>query len=529
MTVATRLPCDEALLRGGEPAVGVDRMCKRWVLAAAILGSSLAFVDGTVMNIALPAIQQALGASAAQVQWVVEAYALLLSALLLAGGAMGDRLGRRRTFLAGIVLFALASLACALAQTVHQLIAARSVQGVGAALLVPGSLALISATFPESERGPAFGTWAAFSGITSAIGPLVGGWLVDQASWAWAFAVNPPVAVLLLWITIRHVPDDRPAPARSRFDAAGAVWATLALGGAVFAFTEAPARGWLAPSVLGAAAVAATALAAFVRAERRHPAPMVPFALLRNRAFSGANVLTLLLYAGLGGGLFFLPLNLVQVQGLSATAAGAALLPFILVMFVLSRWAGGLVQRHGAQLPLVAGPALASAGFALLAWPGVGASYWAGFLPGVLVLGLGMSIAVAPLTTVVMAAVPPASAGVASGINNAVSRVAGVLAIAVFGWLLASVFDPHLRAALTGTVPPDLADAAWAQRGRLAALQPPASASPEAALAIRGATKAAFVAGFRAVMLTSAALALASAWVAWATIPRGEVKPHPGR
>ena len=422
----------------------------------------------------------------------------------------------------------MASLGCALAQTVHQLIFARAVQGVGAALLVPGSLALISATFPEHERGPAFGTWAAFSGITSAVGPLVGGWLVDHASWAWAFAVNLPVAVVLLWITTRHVPDDRPLPARSRFDAAGALWATLALGGAVFAFTEAPARGWLAPPVLAAAAIAGTAFAAFVLAERGHPAPMVPFALLRNRAFRGANVLTLLLYAGLGGGLFFLPLNLVQVQGLSATSAGAALLPFILVMFVLSRWAGGLVERHGARVPLVAGPALASAGFALLAWPGVGTSYWTGFLPGVLVLGLGMSIAVAPLTTVVMAAVPPASAGVASGINNAVSRVAGVLAIAVFGWLLAGVFDPHLRDALAATVPSDVADAAWAQRGRLAALEPPASASADAALAIRDATKAAFVAGFRAVMLTSAALALASAWIAFVTIPRGQVKARPG-
>lgn len=527
MTLATRLPCDPATLEGAPSAGAADRARKRWVLAAAILGSSLAFVDGTVVNIALPAIQQALGASAAQVQWVVEAYALLLSALLLPGGAMGDRLGRRRAFIAGIAVFALASLACALARSVHQLIAARALQGIGAALLVPGSLALISATFSEQERGPAFGTWAAFSGITSAIGPLVGGWLVDHASWAWAFAVNLPAAAALLWTTWRHVPDDRPAPAAGRFDAAGALWATVALAGAVFAFTEAPAQGWTARPVLAASVLGACALAAFVLAERRHPAPMVPLALLRNRAFAGANMLTLLLYAGLGGGLYFLPLNLVQVQGLSATAAGAALLPFILVMFVLSRWAGGLVERQGARRPLVAGPGLAAAGFALLAWPGVGASYWSGFLPGVLVLGLGMAVAVAPLTTVVMAAVPAESAGVGSGINNAVSRVAGVLAIAVFGWLLAGVFDPHLRDALAAAVPHDIAEAAFAQRGKLAALQPPADASPEAARAVRDATKAAFVAGFRAVMLTSAVLALASAWVAFITIPR-QVTAHKG-
>ena len=529
MSVATRLPCDDAPLRRPGPAVEGSTVVKRWVLTASILGSSLAFVDGTVVNIALPAIQQSLGASAAQVQWVVEAYALLLSALLLAGGALGDRLGRRRTFLAGIALFALASLACALSQTVHQLIAARAVQGIGAALLVPGSLALISAAYPERERGPAFGTWAAFSGITSAVGPLVGGWLVDHASWAWAFAVNLPVAAVLLWITWRHVPDDRPPPATTPFDTAGALWITLALGGAVFAFTEAPARGWATPPVLAASAVAGTAFAAFVLAEGRHPAPMVPFTLLRNRAFSGANVLTLLLYAGLGGSLFFLPLNLVQVQGLSATAAGAALLPFILVMFLLSRWAGGLVDRHGARRPLVAGPAIAAAGFALLAWPGVAASYWTGFLPGVLVLGLGMAIAVAPLTTVVMAAVPPEAAGLASGINNAVSRMAGVLAIAVFGWLMAGVFGPHLHQVLLATVPPDIAAAAWAERGMLAALQPPAAASPEAAAAIRDATKTAFVAGFRAVMLTSAALAAASAVVAAVTMGGEGEKGQPDK
>ena len=521
MTVATRLPCEQTPLRQGAEGPARDAASKRWVLLAAILGSSLAFVDGTVVNIALPAMQRSLGASAAQVQWVVEAYALLLSALLLAGGAMGDRVGQRRTFSAGIVVFALASLACALSPTVHLLIAARAVQGLGAALLVPGSLALISAAYPERERGKAFGTWAAFSGITSAVGPLLGGWLVDRFSWSWAFAVNLPVAAILLWITWSHVPEDRPTPAAHPFDIAGAVWATLALAGGVFAFTEAPARGWTAPVVLVAAAVAIAALVAFILAERRHPAPMVPLALLRRRAFGGANVVTLLLYSGLGGGLYFLPLNLVQVQGLSATGAGAALLPFIAVMFVLSRWAGGLVDRYGARPPLVAGPAIASIGFALLTWPGVGASYWTGFLPGVVVLGLGMAIAVAPLTTVVMAAVPQDAAGVASGINNAVSRIAGVLAIAVFGWLMASVFNAHLRSALAAaSLGPDMAAAVWASRGNLAALQPPPDATPEAAQAIRAATGTAFVAGFRAVMLTSAVLALASAVVGALTMPR---------
>ena len=520
MTVATRLPCDEAALRAAAPASPCDAARRRWVLVAAIVGSSLAFVDGTVVNIALPAIQQSLGASAAQVQWVVEAYALLLSALLLAGGALGDRFGRRRMFLAGTVVFALASLGCALAPTVHVLIGARAVQGLGAALLVPGSLALISAAYPEPERGPAFGTWAAFSGIASGLGPLVGGWLVDRYAWPWAFAINLPAAAVLVAITLLRVPDDRPAPSRTRFDAGGAVAATVALAGAVFAFTEAPVRGWTDVAVLGAAALALVAGAAFVAAERRHPAPMVPLGLLGQRTFAGANLLTLLLYAGLGGGLYFLPLNLVQVQGLSATQAGAALLPFILVMFLLSRWAGGLVERHGARPPLVLGPALAGAGFALLAVPGTGAGYW-GFLPGVVVLGIGMGVAVAPLTTVVMGAVPGEAAGVASGINNAVSRMAGVLALAVFGWLMAGVFGPQLRDGLDAAqLPRELVQAVWAERGQLAGLRPPPGIDPDAADAIRQATHEAFVAGFRAIMIASAVLAWLSAAVAAISMPR---------
>jgi EmrB/QacA subfamily drug resistance transporter len=494
---------------------------KRWVLAASILGSSLAFIDGTVVNVAVPAIQRGLGASVYEAQWVIESYALLLAALLLVGGAMGDRFGRRRVFLVGVAVFGMASVECALSQSVHQLIAARAVQGVGGALLVPGSLALITMAFPESERGAAIGTWAGFSGVTTAIGPLLGGYLIDHLSWHWAFALNVPFVALVMAITLAGVPAHRPGPPEGRLDWPGAMLATVGLGGLVFAFIEAPVRTWHSVAVLAALALGIVALAAFIFAERRHESPMLPLRMLRHREFGGANLLTLLLYAALGGGLFFMPLNLIQVQGLSATAAGAALLPFIAIMFALSRWAGGLVTRHGSRMPLIVGPSIAAAGFVLLVLPGASAGYFRGFLPGIAVLGLGMAISIAPLTTTVMNAVEPESAGTASGINNAMSRVAGLLAIAVFGWLMASVFEPRLQESLREDgIAPDIANAVWAQRDKLAAIEVPAASGDNAA---RAAVKDAFVAGYRVIMGVSAGLALASAAIA-AVFLRGRRK-----
>ena len=525
MTLTSRLPCDQGPPRA-EAEVACTPTQKRWVLAVSILGSSLAFVDGTVVNVALPAIQRELGASVYQAQWVVESYALLLAALLLVGGALGDRYGRRRIFLVGVAIFAAASIACAASRTVQQLIAARAVQGVGAALLVPGSLALISASFPSDERGRAFGTWAAFSGITSAVGPLVGGYLIDNWSWAWAFAVNVPLAVVIVAITWGRVPESRRPGPPQPLDVGGAVLATAGLGGLVFFFIEAAAQGWSALPVLVALAVSVGSFIAFFFVERRQAAPMLPFELLRNRNFAAANLLTLLLYAGLGGGLFFLPLNLIQVQGLSATAAGAALLPFIAIMFVLSRWAGGLVDRRGARGPLIVGPLIAAAGFALLAWPGTASSYWTGFLPGIAVLGLGMAIAVAPLTTTVMNSVGADAAGTASGVNNALSRVAGVLAIAVFGALMAAVFEPRLQsAAAAANLPPELAASLWQQRDRLAAIELPHDTPVAIAAAASAVVHEAFVAGYRWIMATSAVMALASAFVAAAWLDVAASKP----
>jgi EmrB/QacA subfamily drug resistance transporter len=524
MSIALRLPCDDAAMRhGAASATPCAPAAKRWVLVAAIVGSSMAFIDGTVVNVALPAIQRDLDATVYEAQWVVESYALLLSALLLVGGSLGDRFGRRRLFAIGVAIFGVASVACAASRSVHALIAARAAQGIGAALLVPGSLALISATFAEHERGRAIGTWSGFSGITAALGPVLGGYLVDRLSWSWAFLINAPLAIALLVMVWARVPESRNPHAGTHLDWLGALLATVGLGGVVFAFIEAPVRHWNSPAVLAALAIGSAGIVGFVAAERRQREPMLPLGLFRHRNFGGTNALTLLLYAALGGGLFFLPLNLIQVHGYSATAAGAALLPFIAIMFALSSWAGRLVDRFGPQGPLTIGPLIAAAGFSALALPGTSGSYWTTFFPAIVVLGLGMTVTVAPLTTTVMNAVGRDDSGVASGVNNAVSRVAGLLAIAMFGALMAWAFDASLRDALASAgVPADIVSFMQGERSKLAAAALPPKIDPAAAAATRHALDRAFVAGFRWIMVASAALALASAWMAVAFIRAGE-------
>lgn len=522
-------PGDDTLILHGCEPTGCPPASKPWVLGAAIVGSSMAFIDGTVVNVALPAIQADLHATAFQAQWVVESYALFLAALLLVGGSLGDHFGRRRIFAVGVALFALASLGCALAGDVRQLILARAVQGVGGAMLVPGSLALISASFPEKERGRAIGTWSGFSGITAAIGPVVGGFLVDHYSWIWAFLVNLPMAAVVLLIVWRHVPESRGgAAAAERLDLWGAALATVALGGIVYAFIEAPTQGWGSPSVLAALLGGLAASVAFVVVEWRVRSPMLPLSLLRIGNFGGANLLTLLLYAALGGGLYFFPLNLIQVQGYSATVAGAALLPFILIMFALSGWAGQLVDRFGPRLPLVVGPSIAAVGFALFAVPGVGANYWTSFFPAVVVLGFGMTVTVAPLTTTVMNAVGADLAGIASGVNNAVSRAAAVLAIAVFGVVLAWAFDLRLGQGLRELgASAETTAFVQAQRSQLAGAALPPGADAAAAAALRQTVNASFVSGFRWVMLVCAGLALLSALSAWMLIGRDPARSAP--
>src|SRR5947209_3666121 len=448
----------------------------------------MAFIDGTVVNVALPALQKALGATVADMQWVVEAYSLFLAALLLVGGSLGDLYGRRFVFAAGVALFALASVLCGLASNINQLIIARGVQGVGAAMLVPGSLAIISASFSEEERGAAIGTWSGFSAITAAIGPVIGGWLIEHISWRAVFFINLPLAIIVITLVFWRVPESREKDRERGMDWVGACLTTAGLGALVYGLIEAPTLGFSHRAVFAALAGGAFALLSFFVVEARTRNPMVPLMLFRSKNFTGVNLLTLFLYCGLGATLFFLPLNLIQVQGYSATAAGAALLPFILIMFLLSRWSGGLVKRYGAKLPLVIGPIIAAIGFALFMRPGVGGSYWTTFFPAVVVLGLGLAISVAPLTTTVMNSVKESHAGIASGVNNAVSRTAGLLAIAVLGLIMFPTFNHCLDQRLNQmAVPFEIRKAVNSQRIKLAAAEIPPVAEP-----IRAAIKQAF-------------------------------------
>ncbi|HEV7364678.1 MAG TPA: MFS transporter [Gemmatimonadales bacterium] len=492
-----------------------------WVLAASILGSSMAFIDGTVVNVALPVLQKALGATAIEVQWVVESYALSLASLLLLGGALADRLGRRRIFALGVSLFALASIGCAVAPNIRWLIAARAVQGLGGALLVPISLALLSACFPPERRGRAIGKWSAFSAAAAGIGPVLGGWLVQAGSWRWVFWINVPIAAVTLGITWRRVPESRAPGAGPRLDLVGACLATLGLGGLVFGLLEAPQLGFRHPLIIGALVGAAVSLAAFVFVEARSPDPMLPLDLFRSPTFSGANLLTLLLYAAVGGCFFFLPFDLIQVHHYRPAQAGAALLPLIVLLSLLSGPAGKLVDRYGARKPLIVGPVIAALGLGLLTLPGTGGSYWTTFFPGVTVLGLGMAVTVAPLTTAVMAAAGPERAGLASGVNNAVSRTASLLAIAVFGIVAYARFSQSLARRLDELgVPPEIRRLLAEERGRLAAARVPPSLPPALQQAIQDAIGNAFVDAFRLDMLLAAGLAGAAAVTAWWLIRR---------
>jgi EmrB/QacA subfamily drug resistance transporter len=520
-----RNPCDEDEIRSGKAGTACTERAAPWILTATILASSMAFIDSTSTNLALPALQQDLGATAIDLQWVVQAYALFLSSLILVGGALGDHLGRRRVFAGGIVLFTLASMWCGLAPSVSQLILARAVQGIGAALLIPGSLAIISASFGEERRGRAIGTWSGFSALTTALGPVIGGWLVENVSWRWVFFMNVPLALIVLLLLFLWVPESRDDEAQLGLDWWGAGLATVGLGGVVYGLTESSAFGYGSPLVWGSLLIGVFGLAAFLFVEARTRQPLMPLHLFRSRSFSGANLLTLLLYTALSGMLFFLPLNLIQVQGYTATTAGLALLPFVLIMFVLSRWAGGLINRYGARLPLMIGPTIVAVGFALLALPAIGGSYWLTFFPGILVLSLGMAISVAPLTTTVMSAVATRHAGVASGINNAVARTAGLLAIAVMGMIMIAAFGNSLdgRAAALDLAP-EVRQELAAERTDLAGAQVPPGVSDETAAALEQAIKWAFVDGFRLIMLVAAGLALGSALSAAWLIERGVVR-----
>lgn len=513
-------PCDELVIL--TQPTSVDRPCqrKRLALAATILGSSMAFIDGSVVNVALPAMQSELGASVAAMQWIVNAYLLFLGSLVLVGGSMGDKLGRRTVFIAGIAAFTLASAACGFSPNVGLLIGARAVQGIGAALLVPSSLAIIGAVYEGEARGRAIGTWAAFGAITSAVGPVIGGWLVDAWSWRAIFFLNVPLAAVTMALAIASVPNSHKVDAPEQLDWPGALSAAAGLASLTYGLTEASSRGFADPLVLGAIGAGVFVLAIFLKIEAESRAPMMPLDMFRSRDFTGANLVTLLLYFSLSGVLFFLPFTLIRAHAFTATEAGAALLPVPVIIGLLSRVTGGLTSRFGSRALLSAGPSVAGIGFAMLAMPFAHGSYWVAFFPALVVLGLGMTITVAPLTTVVMDAVPSDRTGVASGVNNAVARVASLLAVSVLGVVFVWSHQSALSARLDDLRVPGESR----QTGRLLAPDAPAgpadggaplpSTQTPMALAEAGAISDAL----RTVALVSAACAFAGAGLATMTI-----------
>jgi EmrB/QacA subfamily drug resistance transporter len=504
-----------------------------WVLIAAVFASSMAFIDGTALNVALPTLQRDLNMNGAQLLWVVNAYMLFLAALILVGGSLGDHYGRKRVFMWGVVLFTGASILCGIAQSAEFMIGARALKGVGGALMVPGSLAIISASIPLERRGRAIGLWSMFSTSVTIFGPVLGGWLASQGLWRWVFFINVPLAGMVLAALLR-VPETRDSRAARQLDYPGAVLATLGLAGLTYGFTEAPGQGFANPLILFTLIGGALALILFVIVEARSPHPMVPLGLFRQRTFAGTNLLTLFLYAALGAALFFFPLNLIQVQGYRDDLAGLAIIPFAGLLGLIAPFSGRLVDRFGARLPLTVGPALTGIGFAMVALPGLTSGapdYWTAYFPAMLVLGIGMGITVAPLTTAVMTSAPDENAGTASGINNAVARTAGVLAVAILGSVVLLQFSSSLgsRTSALGLDPTAQATL-MEQASRLAEAQPPANLSADLAAQVETAIQLAFIDAFRVVQLIAAGLAFISAAVAFVMIeskgtPRAQAQP----
>jgi EmrB/QacA subfamily drug resistance transporter len=518
-------PCDAGVIRCTRTSAPCRPSSRPWVIAAASLGSGMAFLDSTVVNVALPAVQADLRASAREAQWVYGAYALVLAALVLIGGSLGDRYGRRRVFVLGAAIFAATSTWCALAPGSGQLVAARAVQGIGGALLVPASLAIVGASFEGRLRAKAIGLWEALSGTAMAGGPILGGWLVEEVSWRAAFLITPAMAVVAIPIALGHVPESRDPEAR-RLDLVGAVLATTGLGGLVYGLIESSASGFANPVVLTALLLGAVALLAFVFVERRGKNPMVPPSLFRSRDFTGANLVTLLFYMSLTGSLYFVPFLMMQVHGYSAFVTGSVFLPFVAMALLLGRLSGRICARFGAKVPLVVSSLAAAVGFVLFALPGVEhGSYWTSFFPAMVVQGFGMALIITPLTTVALGSVDGEHSGVASGVNNAMARVAGLLAVAVLGLFAYGTFSATLDARFEAMdLPGGVRSHLETAKADLAAAEAPEGVDAGTAAQIERAIDESFVAGFRAVMAVSAGLALASALAAAVLVGDGRVR-----
>ena len=464
----------------------------------------MAFIDGTALSVALPALQTDLRATGANLLWVTNGFSLPLAALLLFGGALGDSFGRRRIFIIGIVAFTTASLACGLAPDISTLIAARVAQGVGGALMIPGSLAMISTSFAPAERGKAIGLWSAFSVLATTIGPVFGGLLAGAGLWRGVFFINLPLAAIALTVLMLKIPADAKPTEPKRVDGWGALSVTIGLAGFNYGLIQWSKTSFNDPAVYGPLLIGVVSLGVFVFLQQRVEQPLLPLDVFKSRTLTGASLLSFLFYMGFHGTLFFLPLNLIQVQGYAPTLAGLTQVPLMVLLVSLSAWAGRMVDRRGPRRPLTIGPALAGLGFLLLAWPGVTAGpseFWTSFLPGLILVGVGLGLTATPLSTTVMISVPSQRLGLASGINSSLTRLAGVFAIAVFGPVMLALFSRSLEAR---AVQLDLPAAALAQlkheAAKLAVAEIPSGLSVESALTVRQAIKWAFVDAFRWTM-----------------------------
>lgn len=509
LSFGIRQPCDDRGLAPGErPCAARDRP---WVLTVAVLGSSLAFIEGSIVNLALPSLQADLNLDSASLQWVVNAYLLTLSAFLLVGGASGDRFGLRRVYVLGLVTFGLASAACGAVSSIESLTAWRALQGIGAAFLVPTSLALINVYFGPEERAKAIGIWAGASALTTALGPLLGGVLVDVYGWRSVFLFIAPLAAAACVITLWRVPADAGDSERS-LDVVGTLLLAVSLSLLTYGLVESGA-GW-------ALAGGSVLFLAFLGFEARSRSPMLPLGLFARRTFSGANAMTMVLYFALTGALYFIPFNLIQVQGYSAVQAGAAFLPLTLMLGFGSAYAGEQLKHYSPRAMLTAGSAIVALGFLLLTIPGATSTYVVHWLPGILVIGFGMTICVAPLTTVVMSSVDDSQSGVASGVNNTAARFAGLMAIAAMTALAIGLFERGLAESLAGlSLAGDLVEALLADAQALAGLVPPAGTADPTAIV--QAIDESYVAVFRILMLVCAASAFLASALAWFTIEGG--------
>lgn len=503
----------------------------RWVLLATILASSMSFLDSTVVSVALPTLQREFGAELSSIAWVVDAYVLTLTAFILLGGSFGDIFGRRRALRLGLIVFTIGSLLCGIAPTLVLLDLARAVQGLGGALLVPSSLAILTASFDPSERGRAVGLWASLSGIGAAIGPLAGGLIVDAISWRGIFFLNLPVALIVFIVALPHVPESRDVAAERHIDLPGAATAVVFLAGLTFALIEGSHLGWTSPAVVTGFAAGGLGFVAFILTERRSRQPMVSLSIFANRTFSAVNMATLMIYAALAGASLYLVLDVQQARGFSAVAGGASLLPVTITLLIGSPIAGRLADRVGPRVPMTIGPALAGVGLLLAAATAHVSSYWASILPSVLVLAVGLALTVAPLTTAVLSALGPEHAGIASGVNSAVSRFGGLVAVAILPALSLAGFTHGLEQRLSAApIDPTVRAAVLAERAEQGALSAPADLPAGERALIRDAVRQSFGDAFRWVMAVCALLLFAGAAISFVELrPMGRAPDEIGK